>query len=88
MANKTIIFEGGAAGEFLSWGWPNRNGVYKYMPFRSVSHLRLHERLRQTGSAQCYYERAGRKVFFSVVAHPKYGRLQLNEFRLEEQTAV
>ena len=80
MAHKTIIFDGGAAGEFRTWRWPHRDGVFRYMPFRSVSHLRMHERLREAGSARCYYERDGRKIFFSVVSFPKYGHLQLADF--------
>lgn len=80
MAQKTFIFNGGTVGEFRTWLWPKRDGIYKYMPFRSVNHLRMHEQLRKTGSARCYYERGGRKVWFSVIGHPRYARLQLEKF--------
>jgi hypothetical protein len=80
MANKTIIFDGRAVGEFWTWRWPQRDGVYRYMPFRSVSHLRMHEQMRKAGLARCFYERDGRKIFFSVVSSPKYGHLQLADF--------
>jgi len=82
-AHKYIHFDGGTAGYFRTWLWPKRDGVYKYMPFRSPSHLRMHQRLRETGSARCYYERNGHKIFFSVVSSPKYGHLQLANFESE-----
>jgi hypothetical protein len=88
MANKTIIFDGGAVGEFRTWRWPQCDGVYRYMPFRSVSHLRMHERLEETGSARCHYERDGQQVWFSVVGFPKYGHLQLAEFEIERAHAT
>ena len=80
MAHKTIIFGGGAAGEFRTWRWPKRDGIYRYMPFRSVNHLRMHERVRESGSARCFYERDGQQIFFSVIGSPKYGHLQLTDF--------
>jgi hypothetical protein len=80
MAHKTIIFDGGAVGAFQTWRWPQSDGIYKYMPFRSVNHLRMGERIREAGLARCYYERNGRKTFFSVVGRPKYGHLQLADF--------
>jgi hypothetical protein len=83
MASKTIIFGGGAAGRFRTWRWPRRDGVYRYLPYRSVAHLRMYEQLRETGSARCHYERDGRQVCFSVVASPKYAHLQLAEFAIE-----
>jgi hypothetical protein len=88
MASKTIIFDGGAAGEFRTWRWPQRDGVYTYMPYRSVSHLRMHERLQQTGSARCHYVRDGRHVWFSVIGFPDYGRLQLAQFEIERTHAA
>jgi len=83
MADKTIIFDGGKAVQFRTWRWPHRDGVYKYMPFRSISHLRMHQRLQAVGSARCHYERDGQKVWFSVVGFPKYAHLQLAKFELE-----
>ena len=80
MAHKTIIFDGGAAGEFRTWCWPKRDGIYRYMPFRSVNHLRMHERVRESGSARCFYERDGQQIFFSVIGSPKSGHLQLTDF--------
>jgi hypothetical protein len=80
MAHKTIIFDGGAAGEFRTWRWPQRDGIYKYIPFRSLNHLRMREQIRATGAARCFYERGGKKLFFSVISSPKYGLLQLSNF--------
>ena len=88
MANKIIFFEGGAAGEFSTWRWPRRDGVYRYRPFRSVSHLRMHERLQEIGSARCHYERDGRQVWFTVIGFPKYGHLQLTDFEIERAHAA
>jgi len=80
MAQKIIIFDSGAVGEFRTWRWPQRAGIYRYMPFRSVNHLRMGERIREVGSAKCYYERNGQKTFFSVIGSPKYGYLKLAAF--------
>lgn len=81
---KTIFFETGAVGAFRTFRWPRTPGVYRYMPFRSMPHLRMHERLRSAGSARCYYERAGKRVYFTVNGHPKYGQLQCDMFELTE----
>ena len=80
MAQKVIMFDGGAVGHFRAWRWPRHDGVYRYEPYRSVAHMRMHEQLQETGSARCYYERDGRQVWFSVVGFPKYGHLQLAGF--------
>jgi hypothetical protein len=58
------------------------------MPVRSVSHLRMSERVRETGSARCHYVRDGRRVWFSVVGIPKYAHLQLAEFEIERTHAA
>lgn len=49
--------------------------------------MRMHERLQETGSARCHYERDGQQVWFSVVGFPKHGHLQLAEFDLERTHA-
>ena len=83
MAQKTIYFENGAVGEFRTLHWPRADGVYEYMPYRSGSHLRMHERLRESGSAQCHCEGDGQMIRFTVVGCPKYGHLQCAQFAFE-----
>jgi hypothetical protein len=83
LMKKTFVLEGhGVVGGFLR-NWPQGDGVYRYMPCRSLAHLRMGECLRATGSARCSYECDGRKVSFTVVA-AKWGRLQLAQFKFDE----
>jgi hypothetical protein len=81
---KCFIFDDGPAGEFESLFWPRRGGTYRYMPLRGKPHYRMRLCLQEKGSARCYYVRAGKRTFFTVVGFPKYGCLQLVNFETED----
>ena len=84
MAAKYFLFEDGSVGVFRSWRWPMRDGLYKYLPLRSVAHLKMHRQLRNKGSARCCYIRGEQRVWFSVVEFPKYSYLRLAQFEVEK----
>ena len=82
MARKAIFFGDGQIGEFSTWRWPKRDGVYRYRPSRSMSHLRLWESVQRGEPAHCRYQRGGHIVRFAVTAIPKPGLLECKHFEL------
>ena len=57
---------------------PLTAGDYNYMPFRSVGHYRLVERVRAGNAVQCYCNSAQTRVVFVITAIPSYGRISLS----------
>ena len=89
MTRKIIVFEGhGPVGEFWPWRWPQRDGAYRYLPYRSGSRVRMYRTIEEAGSARCYYLREGRKISFSAVAGTTGSKLQLADFVFHEAPAV
>jgi hypothetical protein len=60
--------------------YPSAPGAYRYMPYRSLGHLRMHEELAGSGSARCTYAGPEGRMTFLVRACPKYGVLVLDDF--------
>jgi hypothetical protein len=53
--------------------YPTVPGMYKYMPYRGLGHLRMGEELRRAGSAGCAYVGPEGRVTFLVRECPEYG---------------
>jgi len=77
---RLFFFEGGPAGYFEDDPLPTSAGRYRYVPYRSLAHLRLHESLKSRGPQRCRYVIAGEKCEFTVLSSPSYGLLELAEF--------
>lgn len=45
----------GDVGYFLTDEFPSAAGIYRYMPFRSPSHYRMHQLLRERRTVTCWY---------------------------------
>lgn len=73
-----LLETNGGVGTFVG-DVPRAPGEYPYMPFRSVSHYKLGQKLRAGENVRCYYEQNGHRVIFEVAAIPSYGRLHVTE---------
>jgi hypothetical protein len=78
---REFMFRGGPVGCFTDNAFPLIEGDYAYMPYRSMFHLQMGESVKTAGSALCYYENAGERTTFTVVALPRYGWLTLADFQ-------
>jgi hypothetical protein len=77
-------FKGVPIGRFETATYPTKPGSYPYLPYHEGGHDLMQVRLQLYGRARCYYDTETARVFFSVVANPEYGRVELTEFeRLE-----
>ena len=73
--------DGISAGRFTEGAsYPRAPGTYRYMPYRSLGHLRMHEKLRGMGSARCTCAASEGRMTFLVRACPEYGVLVLDDF--------
>jgi hypothetical protein len=50
------------------------------MPYRSLSHYLMGQKLREAGYAECTYVTSEGLVRFKVTGCPEYGRLELSDF--------
>jgi hypothetical protein len=77
-------YDGIPAGCFTEGSsYPSAPGSYRYMPYRNLGHLRMHEELRGAGSARCTYVGPEGRMTFLVRACPEYGVLVLDDFTQE-----
>jgi hypothetical protein len=77
---NAFFFHESPVGYFHDDSLPNSAGCYRYVPYRTVGHHRLHGALRAQGPQRCHYVTANCKRYFTVVACPGYGLLQLADF--------
>lgn len=77
---KDFFFEGGSAGYFEEDQLPSVPGSYRYMPYRSPAHHRLHVALKTAGPQRCYYLAGNARRYFTVVNAPSPGVLELAGF--------
>ncbi len=73
-------FKGVPVGCFETTTFPATPGTYSYSPYQEGGHDLMQVRLQLYGRARCYYDTDTARVFFSVVANPDYGSLELTEF--------
>jgi hypothetical protein len=73
-------FEGILAGRFEGPDPPRSAGRHRYMPYRSVGHLRMGQALAN-GPARCSFEDAGSRYDFVVASVPEYGVLLVESVR-------
>lgn len=76
----TFRFMGEAVGYFEDHIIPSTPGLYRYMPYRSISHMRMFQQIQDSGSAHCTYEHEGSEVSFMVLECPQHGFLRLDMF--------
>jgi len=76
-----FMFEGKPVGYFRESKYPLANGIYRYMPFRGPGHYEMQNSLISSGKAHCYYKVNATIVKFKVVDCPRYGVLELEEFK-------
>jgi hypothetical protein len=69
------------AGYFAPEDVPRQAGEYRYMPYRSVAHLRMSTSLRAGTPVTCWCEVAGERLVFVVTATRGYGRLAVTDVR-------
>lgn len=77
---RSFFYEDHPVGYFEDDALPCVAGKYRYMPFRGFGHYRLQGALRASGPQRCHYVTANSKRYFTVVACPSYGLLQLADF--------
>lgn len=82
-----FMLEGSMVGLFQEREYPCLDGRYSYMPYRGAGHYRMQETLRASGSARCYYDVGGSRVFFEVSAAPESGILELSRFTRTDRPA-
>jgi hypothetical protein len=73
-------FKGIPVGCFKAETYPRGPGQYPYTPYNEAGHELMQLRLQLYGRARCYYDTETARVFFSVVANPDYGLLELTAF--------
>ncbi len=76
-----FLFEGMPVGLFKAGAVAVRDGSYAYVPFRGPGNYKMQLRLKESGSALCYYIAGKQRIFFTVRACPQYGVLQLDSDR-------
>jgi hypothetical protein len=81
-----FMFEGKPVGYFRESKYPVAGGIYRYMPFRGPDHSEMQNSLSSSGKAHCYYKVDATIVEFTVVDCPRYGVLELEEFKLLEKS--
>ena len=77
---KSFFFEENPVGYFEDDPLPCSTGCYRYMPYRGPGHYRLQGALKTKGPQRCHYITDNAKRYFTVVACPAQGLLQLAEF--------
>ena len=83
-----FLFDGMPVGLFKAGAVPVSDGSYAYVPFRGPGDYKMQLRLRESGSARCYYIAKNQRIFFTVCACPQNGVLQLAAFQREEPGAL
>jgi hypothetical protein len=75
-------YDGNVVGHFLDVSaYPRATGRYRYMPYRSLGHLRFREECRRSGSARCSYPGPDGLVTFVARAGDEYGVLEIDDVR-------
>lgn len=83
----TFRFAGEPVGYFEDQVIPSTPGLYRYMPYRSITHLHMYQQIQESGSARCTYEHEGAEISFTVLECPEHGFLRLDLFsRNSKQT--
>jgi hypothetical protein len=77
---KSFFFEENPVGYFEDDRLPCAPGCYRYTPYRGPGHYRLQGSLKTKGPQRCHYITGHTKRYFTVVACPVQGLLQLAEF--------
>jgi hypothetical protein len=72
-----LLVDHGPAGILLDVPVPREPGRWKYMPYRSVWHYELGQRLRAGETPRCVFEADGARVEFTVASIPEYGVLEV-----------
>jgi hypothetical protein len=69
-----FYFDDQPAGYFLETeDYPCNSGRYRYMPYRSGGHLRMHEESKRNGFALCTYTTQDSQKTFIVRSTQEYG---------------
>jgi hypothetical protein len=74
-----FYFEGSQVGIFEE-EFPDHDGTYSYMPYRSSGHYNLQQALKKSPGQRCHYLKDGFIYNFTVLTCPEYGRLELIDF--------
>jgi hypothetical protein len=85
MQSLDFLFGGEVVGYFEEPTYPQHDGAYHYMPYRSPGHYKMGMEIREKGSARCEYFSAEQRMSFNVQV-VEYGILQLSGFRSEQAT--
>jgi hypothetical protein len=81
-----FLYGGLTVGFFREPERPNKSGRYRYMPYRSGGHYKLHDALHAGERPRCVF-RAAPHVSFAVLSCPQYGELELSDFMVEDRAA-
>ncbi|MEM6691325.1 MAG: hypothetical protein AAF664_18000 [Planctomycetota bacterium] len=76
-----FLYDGVRVGVLDPGGFPRKEGVISYMPYRSGSHLALHQAITAADSPECTCEIEGVAYSFVVESCLEYGRLVVRDVR-------
>jgi hypothetical protein len=77
---NSFFFEDRPVGYFEDDQLPCSPGSYRYVPYRGPGHLQLQQALVSQGPQRCHYIAKNAKRYFTVVACPAHGLLELANF--------
>ena len=78
MAERNRFFLGTEVVGYFEDQLPSSPGLYRYMPFRGLGHLRLVQALASSGPQHCYYVAEGEPRYFVVQRIPSLHVLQVS----------
>jgi hypothetical protein len=76
----SFFFEGSPVGYFEGDELPTLAGRYRFMPYRTRGNFRLQTSLKTSGPQRRYYTIQSVKHYFTVLACPSYGLVELAAF--------
>ena len=86
MSALEFFYDGMEVGYFEESEYPQKNGKYRYMPYRGAGHYEMQTAIDNSTFPRCYLDEGQERVFFTVLDCPEYGVLELATFERTSNT--
>lgn len=86
MPELEFFYDGMEVSYFEESDYPQKNGKFRYMPYRGPGHYEMQTARANGIFPRCYYDEGRERIFFTVLDCPEYGILELATFERTNKT--